>query len=64
VDSELCRVIDTIQPKLNSDICNGYAAYQMTETETVRYIDRVFRSAAADFPEGLTYEGCRPCLSL
>jgi hypothetical protein len=64
VDAELCRVIDANQPKLNPDICNGYAAHQMTEIETVKYIDRVFRSAAADFPEGLTYEGCRPCTPL
>jgi hypothetical protein len=64
VDPELCRVIEQVQPKLNPDICNGYAAFQMTESETVRYIDRVFRSAAADFPEGLTYEGCRPCTPL
>lgn len=61
MDAELCRNIDAIQPKLNGDICNGYAAYQMTEIETVKYIDRVFRSAATDFPDGLTYEGCRPC---
>jgi hypothetical protein len=61
MDDELCRLMDANMPKINPAIANGFASYQLTELNVVKYIDSVFRSAAKGFPEGLTYEGGRRC---
>jgi hypothetical protein len=61
MDTELCRLMDASMPKINPAVANGFATYQLTEYNVVKYIDSVFRSAAKGFPEGLTYEGCRRC---
>jgi hypothetical protein len=64
MDDGLIYRIEEYMPKLNPAIANGFASYQMTEHNVVKYIDSVFRSAAKGFPEGLTYEGCRRCTPL
>lgn len=59
MDTELARVLDPDIPKLNPHLANGLATYHMQDVD--RYIDDVFRTAAKDFPEGLTYAGCQRC---
>lgn len=46
-------------PDLNPRIVKGIAYEQMQTVE--QFIDHIFRAAAADFPEGLTYDGYRRC---
>lgn len=46
-------------PDLNPRILNGIATEQLKGVE--QYIDQIFRCAAADFPEGLVYDGYHRC---
>lgn len=56
---ELIRIIEKNTPKLNPLLAGGLATKQMVYVE--KYVDDVFRSAAKDFPPGLTYNGCARC---
>lgn len=56
---ELVKFIKDTTPPLNRILAEGLATHQMTFAE--RYIDEVFKSAAKDFPAGLTYAGCQRC---
>ena len=57
--SALRQLINDATPKMNPDICNGLAVKHLKYVE--EYIDSIFRSVAAGFPPGLTYDGCRRC---
>lgn len=59
MDTEIARLIDLDTPKLNPALANGLATSHMPQTE--EWIDKVFRTAAKDFPEGLVYAGCQRC---
>lgn len=60
MDHELFDDIDEVYtPKFNPEICNGLAVQHMKQVES--YVDSLFRSAAAGFPEGLKYLGYRRC---
>lgn len=56
---ELIRFMEETTPQLNPLLASGLATHQMVFAE--KYIDEVFRSAAKDFPQGLTYAGCQRC---
>lgn len=56
---ELINFMKATTPQLNKPLAEGLATHQMTFAE--KYIDEVFRSAAKDFPQGLTYAGCQRC---
>ena len=59
MDPELHRLVCNDTPKLNPLICNGLAVEHMKFVE--KYVDQIFRSAAAGFPPGLTYSGFARC---
>lgn len=56
---ELINFMKETTPELNPMLAEGLATHQMVYAE--RYIDEVFKSAARDFPQGLTYAGCQRC---
>lgn len=56
---ELVNFIRESTPPLNPLLAQGLATHQMSFAE--KYIDEVFKSAAKDFPAGLTYAGCQRC---
>lgn len=55
--SSLLSFIDDNTPKINPSIATGLACDHLKNVE--EFVDNVFRSAAADFPPGMTYDGCR-----
>lgn len=59
MEALFARLLDKHVPKLNHHVMAGLACLYMPKTE--EYLDKVFRSAARSFPEGLRYEGYEPC---
>ena len=53
------KFVDSNTPHLNMDLVNGLACIHMRES--LRYIDRIWKSAAVSFPSQVTYEGFRMC---
>ena len=59
MDIELAKIIKQNTPPINIDLARGLATIHMRWSNT--YVDSVFRAAAGDFPEGVTYENYRVC---
>lgn len=59
IDVLLAQLIDSAQPRMNHDLCNGLSSIQMGECED--YINQVIRGAAESFPDGLEYVSYRRC---
>lgn len=59
MDKHLFALVKEKIPKFNELIVNGLAVQQMRLVEP--YVDRIFRTAATSFPEGLQYLGYRRC---
>jgi hypothetical protein len=59
MDRHLFDLVDTVMPAFNPAIVDGLAVREMRGVEG--YVDRIFRTAAASFPEGLEYKGFRRC---
>jgi hypothetical protein len=59
MDSQLLEGVLNATPEINSDVANGLATKQLLGAE--QFVDEIFRCAAVDFPDGLTYEGYRRC---
>lgn len=57
MDPQLVKFINADAPQINMDLANGLATTHMAHV--TEYIDRVFRSAAIGFPQGMTYDGYR-----
>lgn len=55
----IVREMEKATPKINPILGKGIAVTHMQYVEN--YIDSIFRSVAAGFPEGLRYLGCRRC---
>lgn len=60
--SSVLECLDNATPKLNPLLASGLAVEHLLHVET--YIDDVFKAAAAGFPEGMKYLGCRRCTPL
>ncbi len=54
IDPNFWKEVDDDMPKFNPRIASGYACSEMAGVE--EYIHAVFKEAAKDFPEGLTYD--------
>lgn len=59
MDKHLFELVDESIPNFNPMIVDGLATYEMKYVEG--YVDRIFRTAASGFPEGLEYVGYRKC---
>lgn len=59
MDNKLFELVDSSIADFNPLIVNGLATKEMKQAEG--YVDRIFRTAAAGFPEGLEYNGYRRC---
>lgn len=57
IDSELYLHTVSDAPKMNDDLCRGYARVALKDV--VSHIDRVSRSASKSFPDCLTYKHIR-----
>lgn len=57
MDHDLFDLITEEMPQFNHDLVNGLAVAELENVE--QYVDEVWKSAAADFPPGLTYHGLR-----
>ncbi len=57
--SLLSKVVKRHAPQMNENIMRGIATITMTKVEA--YLDRVFKTASASFPPGLTYDGYARC---
>jgi hypothetical protein len=59
--SKVLERLDDNTPKLNPQLANGIACTHLQEQSIERYVNDIFKAAAAGFPPGLTYDGCRRC---
>lgn len=59
MDKQLFELVHDQIPKMNDRIVEGFAVDQMRYVE--QHVDRIFRTAAADFPPELQYKGYRRC---
>jgi hypothetical protein len=59
MDASLLDKVRSLTPEINGRVAEGLATEQILGAE--QYIDQIFSCAAADFPEGLTYEGSKRC---
>lgn len=59
MDKHLSEMIDIVTPNFNQDIVEGMAYREMRRVES--HIDKVMRTAAAGFPEGIRYVDYRRC---
>ncbi len=57
MDNDLFDVVTRQMPTFNQEVVDGLAVAEMEHVES--YIDRVWRCAEMDFPEGLVYNGYR-----
>lgn len=57
MDPQLVKFINSDAPQINPDLANGLATVHMAHV--CEYIDKVIRSAAIGFPQGMTYDGFR-----
>ena len=48
-------------PKMQPHLRDGFASTQVTIESQIPFIDAKLRDAAAQFPAGITYQGCMPC---
>lgn len=62
MDIVLRNLIANNTSQLNPDIANGIAVKHFSQIEN--HLDKVFRSVAKGFPEGLKYAGCERCTPL
>lgn len=59
MDKRLFDLVHQRTPKFNDRIAEGFAVRPMQLVEP--YVDRIIRTAAEEFPPGLTYEGYERC---
>lgn len=59
MDSRLLDGACKFMPEINPIIATGVAKEQIRGVEA--FVDQILRAAAADFPEGLTYDGYNRC---
>lgn len=59
MDSKLFALVEEVTPKFNTLVVDGLAVPQMRLVES--YVDRIMKTAEADFPPSLRYLGCRRC---
>lgn len=59
MDKKLFDLVEAGTPKFNDLVVEGLAVQQMRHVES--YVDRIMKTAEADFPPSLRYLGCRRC---
>lgn len=59
MDAVLFNLVDQHTPKMNDLVADGWAVHEMRHVE--QHVDRIFRTAAEDFPLELKYHGYARC---
>lgn len=59
MDKELFKLVEEIIPPINQVVTDGVAVREIRKVEG--YVDRIWRCAEEDFPEGLKYLGFSHC---
>lgn len=59
VDPKLLAIIQSNKKEVNKDVCQGIVSIQ--GKEIINYIDLIWKTAASNFPKGLSYEGFEVC---